>query len=72
MDVSLVTEAYHRMMDQHRSKLNHPDVLVHSDQGSQYLSTTFQTLLEDDGFMQSMSKQGTARTTHRWNPSSEE
>jgi len=61
MDVSLVTEAYHRMMDQHRSELNHPDVLVHSDQGSQYLSTTFQTLLEDDGFVQSMSRRGNSQ-----------
>lgn len=33
-------------------------VYIHSDQGSQYLSTSFQELLNDDDFIQSMSARG--------------
>ena len=61
MDVSLVSEAYNDMMSNHRSELSRPDVLIHSDQGSQYLSVTFQKLLEDDGFLQSMSRRGNSQ-----------
>ena len=58
MDVSLVKTAYDRMMRDHGSELHEPGVLIHSDQGSQYLSTTFKQLLSDDGFLQSVSRRG--------------
>ena len=61
MDVSLVKTAYERMMKDHGSELHEPGVLVHSDQGSQYLSTTFQQLLSDAGFLQSTSRRGNSR-----------
>ena len=58
MDVSLVKEAYGRMMKKHGSELHEPGVLIHHDQGSQYLSTTFRQFLSDDGFIQSCSRRG--------------
>lgn len=60
MDVSLVSDAYRDMMARHGSELSESSasVYVHSDQGSQYLSTTFRELLEDDGFVQSCSRRG--------------
>jgi len=36
-------------------------VYIHSDQGSQYLSTTFTQLLEEDGFVQSVSARGNSQ-----------
>ena len=61
MDVSLVKAAYDRMMRDHGSELHEPGVLVHSDQGSQYMSTTFKQLLSDDGFIQSASRRGNSQ-----------
>jgi len=61
MDVSLVKTAYDRMMRDHGSELHEPGVLIHSDQGSQYLSTTFKQLLSDDGFLQSVSRRGNSQ-----------
>ena len=61
MDVSLVKEAYDRMMHDHGSELHEPGVLIHSDQGSQYLSTTFKQLLSGDGFIQSASRRGNSQ-----------
>ncbi|MCH4265136.1 MAG: IS3 family transposase [Solobacterium sp.] len=61
MNVALVVEAYTMMMDRHGKELHRPDVLVHSDQGSQYLSTTFQELLKNDGLIQSMSRRGNSQ-----------
>ena len=61
MDVSLVKEAYESMMDKHRGGLKDSAVYIHSDQGSQYLSTTFTQLLEDDGFVQSVSARGNSQ-----------
>lgn len=60
MDVSLVTDAYNDMMGRHGQELSESttSVYIHSDQGSQYLSTTFRELLEDDGFVQSCSRRG--------------
>lgn len=55
MTVSLIKEAYDRMMTEHGSELKTNDVLVHSDQGSQYLSSTFKKLLSDDSLLQSVS-----------------
>ena len=54
----LVRPAYDAMMKKHGTELRHADVFVHSDQGSQYLSTSFRQLLEDDGMIQSVSRRG--------------
>ena len=61
MDVSLVKDAYERMMRDHGSELHGPGVLLHSDQGSQYMSTTFKELLSNDGLIQSASRRGNSR-----------
>ena len=61
MDVSLVEGAYRAMMDRHGGELKDTAVYIHSDQGSQYLSTSFKQLLEDDGFIQSVSARGNSQ-----------
>lgn len=61
MTVDLVKAAYDRMMEQYSSQLKHCEVYIHSDQGSQYLSTTFRRMLEDDGFIQSVSGRGNSQ-----------
>ena len=62
MTVDLVKKAYDRMMDKHGKELKKDtDVYIHSDQGSQYLSTTFKELLTDDGFVQSASRRGNSQ-----------
>lgn len=62
MAVDLVKNAYERMLEEHGDELKHnASVYIHSDQGSQYLSTTFKELLEDDGFVQSVSARGNSQ-----------
>ena len=61
MDVGLVKEAYDAMMEKHGNELKGSAVYIHHDQGSQYLSTTFKQLLEDDGFVQSVSARGNSQ-----------
>ena len=62
MDTGLVKAAYDRMMAAHGSQLKGIDkCFVHSDQGSQYLSATFQELLSDDGLTQSVSRRGNSQ-----------
>ena len=61
MTVDLVKEAYDLMMERFSSQMKNSEVFIHSDQGSQYLSTTFRTLLEDDGFIQSVSGRGNSQ-----------
>lgn len=61
MTVALVKEAYDMMMSKHSHQFKRPNVYVHSDQGSQYLATTFKTMLEDDGFIQSVSARGNSQ-----------
>ena len=61
MTVDLVKAAYDRMMEQYADQLKHSEVYIHSDQGSQYLSTTFRKILEDDGFIQSVSGRGNSQ-----------
>jgi len=57
----LVRPAYEIMMQAHGSELKSvKTVLIHSDQGSQYLSTDFRRLLSDDDFVQSVSRRGNA------------
>lgn len=58
MDQALVDEAYQDMMAKHGSELRAPEVVIHSDQGSQYTSTSFKQMLKEDGFIQSMSARG--------------
>ena len=62
MTVDLVKNAYERMLEEHGDELNrNASVYIHSDQGSQYLSTTFKELLADDGFIQSVSARGNSQ-----------
>ena len=61
MGVTLVKEAYDCMMREHGSELHEPGILIHHDQGSQYLSTTFRQILSDDGFIQSCSRRGNSQ-----------
>ena len=62
MTVDLVKNAYDSMLKEHGDELNRDaSVYVHSDQGSQYLSTTFKELLEDDGFIHSVSARGNSQ-----------
>ncbi len=61
MTVELVKTAYDAMLEKHGTELHRAGCMVHSDQGSQYLSTTFQKLLSDDGFIQSVSGRGNSQ-----------
>ena len=62
MTVTLVEEAYKMMMDNHAHELKQsPKVYIHSDQGSQYLSTSFKQILSDDNFIQSCSNRGNSQ-----------
>lgn len=62
MTTDLVKKAYDRMMSRHGKQLDSKtDVYIHSDQGSQYLSTTFREILSDDGFLQSVSRRGNSQ-----------
>ena len=66
MDTGLIREAYEMMMNTHGEELREvqkkgQEVFVHSDQGSQFLSTTFQKLLSDDRFLQSCSRRGNSQ-----------
>ena len=61
MTVELVKTAYDAMMEKHRTELHRAECVIHSDQGSQYLSTTFQKLLSDDDFIQSVSGRGNSQ-----------
>ena len=61
MDVQLVKRAYNRMIDKHGSSLKKADCIIHSDQGSQYLSTTFKRILSDQEFILSVSGRGNSQ-----------
>ena len=63
MTVSLIQSAYDMMMKRHRGEFHFGKAAcyVHSDQGSQYLSTTFRQLLKDDDFVQSVSNRGNSQ-----------
>lgn len=61
MNTDLVKDAYGMMKELHGAELRGVTVLMHSDQGSQYTSTTFKQLLTDDGFLQSMSERGNSQ-----------
>ena len=55
LSTKLVVDAFNMMMSRHGSVLRGTKVYIHSDQGSQYASTTFKQLLSDVNFDQSMS-----------------
>lgn len=61
MTTELVKEAYDGMMKKHGKELKKAECYIHSDQGSQYLSTTFKEILSDDGFIQSVSRRGNSQ-----------
>jgi len=61
MTVDLVKDAYEQMMEKHGTEVKNENVLLHSDQGSQYLSSTFQKILADDGLIQSTSRRGNSQ-----------
>jgi hypothetical protein len=62
MNIELVNDAYEIMMKKHCSEIKKNNkVYIHSDQGSQYLSTTFKQILEDDNFIQSTSARGNSQ-----------
>ena len=61
MTVELVKTTYDVMMEKHGAELSRAECVIHSDQGSQYLSTTFHKLLSDDAFIQSVSGQGNSQ-----------
>jgi len=61
MTVELVKSAYDMMMKKHKNEIKTKECYLHSDQGSQYLSTDFQTILNDDEFIQSMSARGNSQ-----------
>ncbi len=65
MNVRLVQAAYNVMMDVHKKELcevmKNDEVYLHSDQGSQYLATSFGQLLKEDGFVQSVSARGNSQ-----------
>ena len=61
MTTDLVKEAYDEMMEKHRKELKKSECYIHSDQGSQYLSTTIKKILSDDSFIQSVSRRGNSQ-----------
>ena len=56
-DTDFVLETVNQLMDNHGSELK-TDVLIHSDQGCQYTSSRFVTLINDCNLRQSMSRRG--------------
>ncbi len=56
-ETEFVLDAIKQLIDKHGSELK-TDVLIHSDQGCQYTSTKFVTLLKDYNLRQSMSRRG--------------
>ena len=56
-ETDFVLEAINQLMELHGPELK-TDALIHSDQGCQYTSTRFVTLLMDYGLRQSMSRRG--------------
>lgn len=62
MTVNLIKAAYDNMMTNHKSSFNNDTkVYIHSDQGSQYLSTSFKEILSNDNFIQSVSRRGNSQ-----------
>ena len=62
MTTELVKEAYNNMMQLHGQEIKlNCSVYIHSDQGSQYLETSFKQLLVDDSFIQSVSRRGNSQ-----------
>lgn len=56
-ETDIVLDALNQLMEKHGAELK-TDVLIHSDQGCQYTSSRFVTILNDYGLRQSMSRRG--------------
>jgi putative transposase len=56
-ETDIVLDALNLLMEEHGSELK-TDVLIHSDQGCQYTSSKFVTILNDYALRQSMSRRG--------------
>lgn len=56
-DADFVLETVDQLMEKHGKELK-TDVLIHSDQGCQYTSSKFSSILNDYGLRQSMSRRG--------------
>ena len=62
MNVKLIKAAYNNMMYYHEKEFKKDvKVYIHHDCGSQYLSTEFSELLENDDFIQSVSRRGNSQ-----------
>lgn len=62
MNVELIKNAYNDMMSKHKDTFKKDvSVYIHHDQGSQYLSTEFKQILNDDHFVQSCSRRGNSQ-----------
>ncbi len=61
MSSDIVREAYDMMIENHGDELKGQKVMIHSDQGSVYTATTYKQMLQDDGFIQSMSARGVSQ-----------
>lgn len=62
MTTALIKAAYQDMMKKYGDELKKSvQVYIHSDQGSQYLSTDFKRLISDDEFIQSVSGRGNSQ-----------
>ena len=62
MNVELVKDAYDNMMFIHSDTFKKDSkVYIHSDQGSQYLSTDFKQLMSDNNFIQSCSRRSNSQ-----------
>jgi putative transposase len=57
MPAKLVCDALNMAIQQRRPE---PGLIVHSDQGSQYASAQYQDLLDEYGFVCSMSRKGSS------------
>lgn len=57
INLDIATDTIEKLLKQRKVKLV-KDAIIHSDQGSHYTSPTYQKLLKQNGFVQSMSRRG--------------
>lgn len=57
LDLSFVIKTVRLLLDMYKGELD-LNVVLHSDQGSHYTSIPYQTLLKENGILQSMSRRG--------------
>lgn len=57
--IPFVIKTIEQLKEKHGESLkNKKEVLIHSDQGSHYISTSFSEMIKDNGWIQSMSRRG--------------